>query len=116
VQAEAERSGQGNVQAEAERSGQGNVQAEAEPIGQRNAQADTVPTGQEDMQPQAERRMLGYETGQMDTLIAQCEYALSHERETEEIAAAGKRYAESQDTWDHFAKRLIGWIESETKR
>lgn len=85
-------------------------------FGRTSVQAETEPVEQENVQAEAERRMLGYETGQMDTLIAQCEYALSHEREAEEIAAAGKRYVESQDTWDHFAKRLIGWIASETKR
>lgn len=50
---------------------------------------------------------IGYETGQTDGLISQCEYYLSHTQEAEEIAAAGRHYAETNDTWEHFAARLI---------
>lgn len=53
---------------------------------------------------------VGYETGQTDELISQCEYYLFHTQEAEEIASAGKRYAEEHDTWEHFAARLIAHV------
>ncbi|MBD5533239.1 MAG: glycosyltransferase family 1 protein [Lachnospiraceae bacterium] len=59
---------------------------------------------------QGDVKVLGYETGQTDELIAQCEYGLTHTKEAEAIAAAGKRYAEAHETWERFAKKLIGHI------
>lgn len=58
---------------------------------------------------------LGYETGRIDELIAQCEYGLSNPQDAEEIAASGRRYAKTHDTWDQFAKRLIEHILSQSK-
>ena len=57
-------------------------------------------------------RYLGYGTGQMEELTAQCEYGLTHPKEAEEIAAAGKQYAGTHETWDRFAEKLIRHIVS----
>lgn len=95
-------------QADTKQPGQGSGQTGTKQPGWGSAQADTKQPGWGSAQ--AGRMMLGYETGRPDTLIAQCEYALSHEREAEEIAAAGRRYAEANDTWDLFAKRLLEQI------
>lgn len=62
---------------------------------------------------QGDAKYLGYEIGQTDALTARCAYYLTHEREAQEIAAAGKRYARTYDTWEQFAKNLIEWIGAE---
>ena len=59
---------------------------------------------------QGDVKVLGYEIGQTDELIAQCEYGLTHTQEAEAIAAAGKQYAEAHETWERFAKKLIELI------
>lgn len=56
---------------------------------------------------QGEALYAGYETGQPESLIAQCRYYLSHAEEAEAVAEAGRRYAGTHDTWEQFAKKLI---------
>lgn len=59
---------------------------------------------------------IGYETGQPDSLTAQCRYYLSHIEEAETIAEAGRRYAGAHDTWEQFAEKLIVEAQDEKSR
>lgn len=56
---------------------------------------------------QGEPVYVGYPTGDIAQLLTRCAYVLDHPEEARGIAAAGKRYGDTHDTWDAFAKRLL---------